>query len=520
MFRQPLQKKQPFGVSKTDTIVAPIKGLRSDKGLAQEQPGSALLLTNWVAETDAVRLRRGTAEHLTGASDPVESLMVYTSGSTKKLFAAIDDAIYDASSAGAIGAAVVSSLGNAYWSYTNFTTAAGTHYIVLTNGEDAVQEYDGSSWTEPTITGATSANLFYVWSHKQRLWFLENTSMNAWYFAVDAISGAATKFPLGGIFSRGGRLVAGGTLSYDSGRGLDDFIVFVTSEGEVAVYSFTDPNDTSTLLLKGVYYIGRPIGQRCLHNIGGDLLVLTYSGLIPLSKAMALDESVLDAAALSAPIRREFADAALTYGAITGWEIVTFPGTNILLVNVPETANTQSRQYAANLLSTAWSKWEGINAICWAVYNDELYFGAADGVYQAETGSSDNGVAISAQIIPAFTQFGYPGRQKHVMSWRPIIRSNAEATGSVRTVVDYNDATTVPNQTFNVDIDAALWDTADWDDSDWFGGIVQRQWRSGTNIGTAVAPHYAITVVPSDSSDDLEFRLLGFDAIYKVGNSL
>ncbi len=520
MFRKALQKKQPFGVSQTTTIVAPINGLRSDKGLAMEQTGAALLLTNWVAETDAIRVRRGTATHLTGSSTPVDSLMVYTSGTASKLFAASDEEIYDATTAGPIGAAVVTNTGNAYFSYANFTTAAGTHYIVLANGETDVLEYDGSTWTEPTITGATSADLIYVWVHKQRLWFIEKTSMSAWYLATDAISGAATEFPLGGIFSRGGRLVAGGTLSYDSGRGLDDFIVFVTSEGEVAIYSFSDPSDPSTLLLKGVYFIGRPIGRRCLFNVGGDLLILTYGGVIPLSKAVQLDQSVLDAAAMSAPIRREFADAAIEYGENQGWEISAFPSTNILIVNVPELEYTQSRQYVANLLSTAWSKWQGITALCWAVFNDRLYYGGVDGVYQAETGSSDNGVPISAQVIPAFTQLGARGVQKHVMEWRPIIKSNAQARGGVSTVVDYADATSVPNQTFDVDIGAALWDEAEWDVDVWFGGTVSREWRSGTNIGTAVAPHYALTVVPSDSSENLEFRLLGFDCIYKVGNPL
>lgn len=517
MYRQALQR--PARQTATQQVVpAPIRGLRSDKGLTAEQPGVAMLLTNWVPETDAVRLRRGYTDHVTGSS-LVETLMPYNAAGDSALFAAIGTGIYDVTVAGGLGGAEVSDVGNAQFSHFNFTTAAGTRYLVACNGDNPVLNYDGTSWTEPVISGIDSFDLVFGWAFKTRQWFIELDSMSAWYLPVDSVAGSATEFPLGTLFKRGGQLMAAGSMSYDSGEGIDDLNVFITSEGEVAVYEMTDPDTVSTLALKGLYYIGRPIGRRCLFNVGGDLMILTKTGIIPLSKAISLDKAVLEAAAITAPIRREFADAAFAYGGNDGWQMVSFPETNIMIVNVPEEEGLESRQYIMNLLSNAWGLWTGINALCWAVFNDSLYFGGVDGVYEAETGSSDNGAAIQAELLTSYSQLGAPGRQKKIELIQPIIRSNATVNGGVQIAADYVDPTTDPNQSESVEISGFTWDVSNWDEANWAGTTVSKQWRSGTNIGTAIALHYAVTVTTSETSD-LEFRLIGFNLIYNVGNPI
>ena len=51
-----------------------------------------------------------------------------------------------------------------------------------------------------------------------------------------AVAGAASMFDLGQIFTEGGYLMAMATWTVDAGYGVDDLAVFITSEGEVAVY--------------------------------------------------------------------------------------------------------------------------------------------------------------------------------------------------------------------------------------------------------------------------------------------
>jgi hypothetical protein len=43
----------------------------------------------------------------------------------------------------------------------------------------------------------------------------------------------------------------------------DDYAAFITSEGQVAVYSGADPASSTTWSLVGVFDIGAPIGRRC-----------------------------------------------------------------------------------------------------------------------------------------------------------------------------------------------------------------------------------------------------------------
>ena len=82
----------------------------------------------------------------------------------------------------------------------------------------------------------------------------------------------------------GGYLVAAGTWTIDAGYGVDDNLVFITSNGEVIVYSGTDPSDITKFALVGVWRIGKPVGKRCLMKYGGDMIILTYNGLYPLDR--------------------------------------------------------------------------------------------------------------------------------------------------------------------------------------------------------------------------------------------
>ena len=145
-----------------------------------------------------------------GSSNTIETLMEWAGPSSRKLKAAVNGNIYDVTSAGAVGAAEVTGISENMWQWCNFVTSAGTTYLVACNGTDAVRNYDGSSWTSPSITasGTSSANFIQVCPFKNRLWFVEKNTTNAWYLSTNSISGTANKQSLGAQFSLGGSLVA------------------------------------------------------------------------------------------------------------------------------------------------------------------------------------------------------------------------------------------------------------------------------------------------------------------------
>ena len=91
--------------------------------------------------------------------------------------------------------------------------------------------------------------------------------------------------------------------------------------GEVIIYGGTDPGRTSTFALIGVWQLGSPIGgTRSMVKYGGDLLLLTYDGLIPM--AQALQSSRLDPRiALTDKIQGAITEATTTYAATFGWQI-------------------------------------------------------------------------------------------------------------------------------------------------------------------------------------------------------
>ena len=89
------------------------------------------------------------------------------------------------------------------------------------------------------------------------------------------------------------------------------------------------------------------------------------------------------------------------------------PRRNIALINIPITASSRSDQYVMNILTGAWTRFIGWNALCFSLYNENLYFGGSDGkVYQTDYGQTDNGSTIAAEIRTAFNYFGDDTRQK------------------------------------------------------------------------------------------------------------
>ena len=218
--------------STTVSFKAPNKGWVKNQSLLDDVSGAADVLDNIFPTAQGGRLRKGCELHATVAA-AVKHLFTWKSGATELMFAATASAIYDITSPAdpAVSpAAAVSGLTSGDWSVANFANSAG-EFSVLANGSDTVRNFDGSAWTVPAITGVTTSLLSQVWAFKERLWFVEKDTLSVWYLAVNAVAGAATELPLKGIFQLGGSLLFGANWSLDSGDGLDDVCIFVTTEG-------------------------------------------------------------------------------------------------------------------------------------------------------------------------------------------------------------------------------------------------------------------------------------------------
>lgn len=499
--------RQSRGVAVSASIPPPVRGLNARDALASMKPDEAVTLDNWFPRGNDIALRSGFQSHSTGYPAAVETLMEYRGPAQAMMFAAAGTMIYDATSAGAVGAAVLSGRANARWQHLMHTTAGGV-FLVAVNGADSAINYNGTAWaTTPAITGVASSDLIDVSSHKSRLWFVEKDSSRAWYLAVDAIGGAANDLDLGSVWRMGGKLKAIVPLSNDSGAGPDDYLAFISNHGEVAMYAGTDPAASADWALVGVFHVGTPIGDRSAIQVGGDAALITDQGIISLLKAMQLDRSAQAQAAISDRIAPLFAYYAQANRTRFGWQAVSYPGGNYALFNVP-LASGLSVQLVMNVLTGAWCRFTGQHARCWGVFNTDLYFGGATAVYKADTGRSDAGAAIAGDVKTAFNYFGDRAGLKSFLMLRPAFASNGVPSPALALNVDFRDD--APAGTPSFSSSASQWDTAQWDTAQWAGSAGTNQiWTSVYGLGRCAAVRMVT------STNNATMSVSAFDVIFE-----
>jgi hypothetical protein len=515
MFR-PSQYVQK-AVARVDSIPAPIGGWNARDSLADMAPTDAIYMKNLFPSTSSVNLRGGSTAYATGMNGAVQTLMIYAGGSTEKMFAisAGDKAIFDVTSGGAVGAAVVTGLTNAWWEYTNITTPGG-HFMYAANGVDKPLLYDGSTWNaidgsgSPAITGVTTTTLQMPFLHQSRIWFIQKNTLTLWYLPTDSVGGAAQELDLSSICRLGGYLVAINSWTIDAGYGMDDMLVAITNMGEIIIYRGTDPASASTWALVGVWALGAPVTARCMLKYGGDLLVNTLDGLLPLAASLQSDR--LDPrVALSNKIQNAISIASSNYGTTLGWEIFYYPASNAVWVNVPVDGGS-FQQYVMNTITQSWCSFTGWNASCWELYNNLPYFGGIGKVYLAwDSTYADSGAQINATTLQAFNYFGQRGIEKYFTRARPAIFTSGTPSINIGMNVDYDLENTATALTFSGN-SVAKWDVAKWDQGYWGSdAVITNNWQGISGVG------YCGAILLNSASIGIEIMWASTDVVYQAG---
>lgn len=474
------------------SIPAPTGGWNARDSLGGMEPTDAVYLINMFPSTTSVVQRYGYSQFSTGygAADQIETLINYYGASSNKFFSvSTANKIYDITAGGAIGAAAVSGLTNARFQYINVATAGG-NFMMAVNGADKLQYFDGTTWSADggtyTITGVPNTNACsQINLFKNRVWLIENASLNAWYLPTSAISGAAVAFPLLGIATLGGYIMAMGTWTMDAGYGVDDMAVFITNMGEIIVYKGTDPSAASTWSLVGVWRIGSPIGRRCFTKFGGDMVLICQDGLYTMSAALQSDR-VDQKPALTNKIQEAVSTAVTNYGSNFGWQVIQFPKQNMLILNVPVAAGSTQQQYVMNSITKAWCNFTGWESNCWELFADNLYFGGKGFVGKAWNTLADNGNNINTNGKQAFNYFESMEEKRFTMI-RPVILSDGIPTALCNVDVNFNDIDPTATLTFSV-TSYAVWDSAVWGTSVWGSDLSTiRNWQGLSGIGNCAA---------------------------------
>jgi len=472
------------------SLPAPVGGWNSNVALDAMAATDAIELINFYPEADAVRTRAGVLNRITGYGTTVKTLAEWRGPADMTLIAAANGNLYDTDPASASSSSLASGLGSDDWQYVNFNG-----YLVLCNGVDAVRTWEGTTLAAPGYTGVSPSVLIQVEAYKSRLYFVEVGKAKFWYGAVGAVTGGAlTAFDIGQIARSGGYLMAVGSWSQDSGDGKDDLFVAVMSTGEVLIYQGDDPG--STFALVGRYQGVPPIGRRCLARVGGKLVILTQTGVLPV-------EALLQGGTITSlqndPVwgksRKAISDAFATYGSSSaGWQLFAAQSRPELIVNVPVVTGAYE-QIVLNTTTGAWCKYTGINAYCWGAYNDKLYVGMATTLAE-HTGTDDNGTDISAVARNSFQYVGGRGPKKRITQVRPVVVLEGDVTATLGVNTDFGTRSfPVGNITLRgPSTDGAAWDAEDWDAAEWAEAATAAayRWYSAGGVGNNFSIYLAV----------------------------
>lgn len=514
----PLSTRQ---VSKTKVFPAPKKGWIRNETLAKPDGMGAEVLDNWFPTPEGIRMRRGSVKRATCTADAaITHIAPYETGTANKLFATDATSIYDVTPADvsdpdAAITADVTGLSGGAWSSTQFAAGGGI-YLVMANGTDSVREYNGSAWSTPTINNVTSADLSHVWAFKNRLFFTEAGTLSAWFLDALSISGDASEIDLGGVFRYGGTLLFGATFSRDAGSGLDDFCIFVTDNGEVAVYQGDDPSEAASWALVGVYRIGKPLGKNAHFKAGGDIAIATDDGVVSVAQALSQDRSGLTA--ITYPIEEAWR-LIIDERAFAGhpFQTVLWPKQSMVIVAVPAFSGLSQYCLVVNSKTGAWARYTGWDTRCVAVFQDKLYFGTQAGtVIEGETSGADEDRPYSSVVVPRFDMLGAPS-EKAALHMRVVARTNKIFSVQAFAAADYVYDVPAPLPA-DPDTEGDTWGSGIWGTAVW-GGLTDTkqaisEWQAVSGFGHALSPCLQINT-GRETEPDME--LISLQLQYQTG---
>ena len=498
----------------TPTATASLTGITSGKWIHSMITTAGGSFMPAVNGEDPMVVYDGTLWSKSATTDIAQTISSITRGGTGNLTATLTTAVAH----GLVTGNTVTVAGadpaqfNGAFRITVINATTFTYVMATAPSGDATTV--GTYTVKYYVTGLDSDEFATVNLFKERLYFVQKDSLSFWYLPVDSINGQVDEFPLGGIFKRGGYLQAMGTWTIDAGYGVDDLAAFITSNGEVAVYKGSDPSDPNDWSLVGLWNVGQTFTRKCVFKFGGDMLLLTEDGLVPLSAG--LQSTRLDPRVnLTDKIFFAISQAAAAYGDNYGWQMNYFAKNNMLILNVPVTGG--SEQYVMHNITKSWARFTNINANCWEMSGDDMYFGGNGYVGKFYDTYADAGTNIRAFTQQAYSYFDRRGQLKRFTLVRPILQTDNGVPNVLCGIsVDFDTVDLTTQISFNPVIDPiGLWDIDVWDNSNFGGGLITtRIWQGVTGLG------YAGSISMNVVSQGIEFHWASTDYVMESGGVL
>lgn len=515
------------------TVFPPASGgLDVSRPITNQLPEAAIVLRNLIPRRSGNELRFGSLRWVTnlgglGTPSPVVSVMAYNPprgvGSVfqPKLFAACENGnIYDVTDpqneafVPPVAVAIPGQINPGQFSWTNFATLA-TNYLCICAAGAGYWTYDHvGGWVNRTgaITGpgaGAAPNFDFIMAWKNRLWFIENNTPDAWYLPTNAIAGNASNFDFGPLFINGGDLTAMATWTVDGGNGIDDKLVLIARGGDCLIYEGTDPSSVTTFRIIGRWYVGRaPFGRRFMSKYGGDLAIVTEKGIEYMSR-------LLQAKGLLDP-EDEMTEPARRFNEVIGkdvrdtrgqrfWRFIQLAAQEGAILITPHNKVSDSKQYFFGALSRAWCDFRGLDMAAAEEYDGDLFYGTLNGtICKAFFGASDDqlsdgtpGRTIVGEIQSSFIAPGDdPISLKRPLLIQPTFQSSAppQIKAQINTEWSFGSVAGSPPYAPNAQ---SLWDSALWNQGVWGGrDNVYMAWLGAEGLGSYFSLRMSVVGAP------------------------
>lgn len=482
------------------TVAAPTGGWNRRDALGTMDQNDAIVMDNFISTGGFVKTRAGfklavDTEFAYKTNSPVETISSYIYGDFNELvFVRRNN-----ESTGLVGIyATIPNVESPEKSFKNISPAQNQYqgmfkdlmfqgrlwFVSRGKGEDPLLgaysgplNYDGTYFKPATFwRGELVLETFHEnWVHgiaayKKRLYMIEDGTMLLWFTErAGNIQGAVDCIDLSDYATKGGSLVAIEEWTRTGADSLSSVLFVLTSEGEVMLFSGTDP--TSELeeewKLEGVYQVPRPVGWRCVSRMGSDLIIATQGGYFLTSSVVGAVGQVDKAASLSDKIRGAIAGLKSYYDHI-GWQVVFLQSVNYLIINIPLN-DTTTQQFVLNMENQTWSRFTGVNATQFMSFGSDVYFGGKrGGIFKMFSGGDDYGLQIPASCQQAFSTFDNP-KVKHVKTLTLMVGCGFTIPIKILLSADFNlqPACNVYPVGKSEESDSAMWNEATWNKDFW-----------------------------------------------------
>jgi hypothetical protein len=489
-------------------------------------PTDCSVLYNMVAGSNGLRVRLGSREWVSDLDAAGRTLIPYAGSASDetRVFVTTPTGIWNATESDATPAqdeVFGSSAGDAGYGVAHAHTTAAGNFLFYADEENGLLLYTESTglWTVPAITGVDPADIVFVTVFKGFPFFAVRDSTDLWFLDVGTVGGAASRLGVGYKLQAGGSIVGMWSWSYDGGSGLDDSLVVVSSGGDVVIYQGTDPTDPILFGVRGVWGVGKmPAGRNLALAFGGDLLLLTRLGTLPMSQLVS-GRTLNSVEYQTDKIRNLFNELMVTRGDMRGWSMCLHPEEGGLLVTVPDTGDG-AQQLFMSMAGKSWSILRGLDMACAASHDGKLYFADSEGSVHINDGHVDGRPlsdpndysAIDYSLITAFQNFG-TGQKKRMLLIRPHFVGQAAAP-SFRVGARYDFNTTELDAVALSAGSSGSWDVGLWDTMLWGGANAPTHaLRGASGMGSNVA------IALRGASVD-RVALVGFEVSFAVAGRM